>query len=150
MAGALRSSLRSLRSLLVEIYPPELGADGLEAMLGDLVATAAPAGVHAVVEVYGVQGASDDAVRLVWRVAQEAVRNALRHAKAENLTVQVGTVGDRLTLDVTDDGLGFDPHRQASGLGLRSLRDLVSEAGGRLDVRSSTGEGTTVHAEVPR
>jgi signal transduction histidine kinase len=150
MAGALRSSLRSLRSLLVEIYPPELGADGLEAMLGDLVATAAPVGVHAVVEVYDVQGASDDAVRLVWRVAQEAVRNALRHARAENLTVQVGTVGDRLTLDVTDDGRGFDPHRNASGLGLRSLRDLVSEAGGRLDVRSSAGEGTTVHAEVPR
>jgi len=150
MAGALRSSLRSLRSLLVEIYPPDLGADGLEATLGDLVATAAPAGVHAVVEVYDVQGASDDAVRLVWRVAQEAVRNALRHAKAENLTVQVGTAGDRLTLDVTDDGVGFDPHRHVSGLGLRSLRDLVAEAGGRLDVRSSSGAGTTVHAEVPR
>lgn len=150
MAGALRSSLRSLRSLLVEIYPPELGADGLEAMLGDLVATAAPAGVHAVVEVYGVQGASDDAVRLVWRVAQEAVRNALRHSRAANVTVQVSSVGDRLALDVTDDGCGFDPHRHASGLGLRSLRDLVAEAGGRLDVRSSCGEGTTVHAEVPR
>ena len=146
MAGALRSSLRSLRSLLVEIYPPDLGADGLEAALGDLVATAAPAGVHAVVEVYDVQGASDDAVRLVWRVAQEAVRNALRHAQAENLTVQVGTVGDRLHPRRHRRRRGFDPHRHAAGLGLRSLRDLIREAGGRLDVRSSAGEGTTVHA----
>jgi signal transduction histidine kinase len=150
MAESLRSSLRSLRSLLVEIYPPDLGSDGLEAALDDLVATAASAGVRAVVEVYDVEGASADSVRLVWRVAQEAVRNALRHARPEHLTVQVGRAGDRITLDVTDDGQGFEPGRDASGLGLRSLRDLIAEAGGRLDVRSTPGQGTTVHVEVAR
>ena len=148
MAKSLRSSLRSLRSLLVEIYPPELGADGLEAALEDLVAPAAAAGVTARVEVYDVAPASADAVRLVWRVAQEAVRNALRHSGASHVTVQVRRVGDRLTLDVTDDGHGFEPRKPASGLGLRSMRDLIAEAGGTLDVRSAPGGGTTVHLEV--
>jgi signal transduction histidine kinase len=150
MALSLRSSLRSLRSLLVEIYPPDLGADGLGAALQDLVAPAAGAGVHPTVEVCDVEGASDEAVRLVWRVAQEAVRNALRHAHAQHLTVQVGRSGDRLTLDVTDDGVGFEPSRDSGGIGLRHLRDLIREAGGRLEVRSLRGEGTTVHLEVAR
>ena len=148
MASSLRGSLRSLRSLLVEIYPPDLRADGLEAALEDLVAPAAAAGVTARVEVYDVAQASPDAVRLVWRVAQEAVRNALRHSGASHVTVQVRQVGDRLTLDVTDDGAGFDPRKPASGLGLRSQRDLIAEAGGTLDVRSAPGGGTTVHLEV--
>jgi two-component system NarL family sensor kinase len=177
MAGSLRSSLRSLRSLLVEIYPPDLDVEGLNAALHDLVAPAASMGVEPVVEVYDVEGASDDSIRLVWRVAQEAVRNSLRHAHAQHLTVQVGRHGDRLTLDVTDDGQGFvtggpgaaagnnrangtvngsavngavDPAGGSGGLGLRSLRDLIAEAGGRLDVRSTPGEGTTVHLEVAR
>jgi len=161
MSRSLRSSLRSLRSLLVEIYPPDLGVDGLAAALEDLVAPAASAGVAARVEVYDVQEASQDSVRLVWRVAQEAVRNALRHADASRLSVQVGTAGGLLTLDVTDDGRGFaarpdsrpDSRRDSlpdtGGIGLRALRDLVKEAGGRLQVRSAPDSGTTVHLEVP-
>ena len=62
MSGELRSSLRSLRSLLVEIYPPDLGVDGLGAALHDLVAPAAEAGVTATVEVFGVESASDESV----------------------------------------------------------------------------------------
>jgi signal transduction histidine kinase len=148
MAGTLRANLRSLRSLLVEIYPPDLRADGLEAALGDLVATASERGITPVVEVYDVADAPEDDVRLVWRVAQEAVRNTLRHADAETLTIQVARSGDRLTLDVTDDGVGFDASDPSSGLGLRTLRDLAAEVGGRLDVRSTPGHGTTVHLEV--
>ena len=156
MAGSLRSSLRSLRSLLVEIYPPDLGVDGLSAVLEDLVAPATGHGVTPTVEVFDVEGASDESLRLVWRVAQEAVRNVFRHAGAEHVTVQVRGIGDRLVLDVTDDGAGFspgdprEPGQDTSGIGLRGLRDLIREAGGRLDIRSTAGEGTTVHLEVAR
>jgi len=91
-------------------------------------------------------------------VAQEAVRNAIRHADARHLSVRVRAVGDRLHLDVADDGIGFETRNghgpgqpdESGGLGLRSLRDLIREAGGRLDVRTSVGEGTTVHLEVNR
>jgi two-component system NarL family sensor kinase len=150
MSGSLRTSLRSLRSLLVEIYPPDLDVDGLTAALEDLVAPAAGVGVTPTVEVVDVEGASDGAVRMVWRVAQEAVRNSIRHASATHLTVQLRTVGDRLHLDVSDDGQGFVMGQDTGGIGLRGLRDLVREAGGRLDVRSTPGAGTTVHLEVPR
>lgn len=164
MAASLRSGLRSLRSLLVEIYPPDLRVEGLGAALHDLVAPATGAGIAATVEVFDVESASEDSVRLVWRVAQEAVRNAIRHSQAKHLSVQVRSVGDTLCLDVTDDGVGLAPraHRavvadrepdgdtDTGGLGLRSMRDLIREAGGRLDVRSTPGEGTTVHLEVAR
>jgi two-component system, NarL family, sensor kinase len=154
MAGSLRASLRSLRSLLVEIYPPDLGVEGLGAALQDLVAPAVGVGMTATVEVFGVEDAAEESVRLVWRVAQEAVRNAIRHSKARHLAVQVRTVGDVLCLDVTDDGDGFaartDRDSGEGGLGLRSMRDLIREHGGRLDVRSTPGEGTTVHLEVAR
>jgi two-component system, NarL family, sensor kinase len=161
MAGSLRTSLRSLRSLLVEIYPPDLGAKGLGAAMADLVAPAAGVGMAATVDVRDVEQASEDSVRLVWRVAQEAVRNAIRHSKAQHLMVQVRGVGDTLCLDVTDDGIGIgqrwdgeqrerDEDKGSGGLGLRSMRDLIRETGGRLDVQSSPGEGTTVHLKVKR
>jgi signal transduction histidine kinase len=86
-------------------------------------------------------------VRLVWRVAQEAVRNAVRHSGARHLRVAVAQDGaGRLRLEVTDDGAGFDPGTglPSSGFGLRGLASLVADAGGRLDVTSAPGQGTTV------
>jgi two-component system, NarL family, sensor kinase len=147
---SLRTSLRALRSLMVEIYPPDLHADGLAAALDDLLAPAATAGVTATARVTGAEGASDDAVALVWRVAQEAVRNALRHSGAKNLTVTVDGAGGCLVLVVTDDGRGFDPGKRAGAdhFGLRGLSSLITDAGGLLDVRSAPGAGTTIRLEV--
>lgn len=147
---SLRTSLRSLRSLMVEIYPPDLHADGLVAVLDDLLAPAAAAGITATARVTGAEHASDDAVALVWRVVQEGVRNALRHSRARTLSVTVDGTGDRLLLVVSDDGLGFDPTRLqgAEHFGLRGLRSLIAEAGGRLDVRSAPGAGTTIRLEI--
>ena len=147
---SLRTSLRALRSLMVEIYPPDLQANGLSAALDDLLAPAAAAGITATARVTGAEQASDDAVALVWRVAQEAVRNALRHSGARSLLVAVEGADDRLVLEVTDDGRGFDPdqRRGAEHFGLRGLGSLIAEAGGRLVVRSAPGAGTTIRLEV--
>ncbi len=149
-ADTLRTALRSLRSLLVEIHPPDLDADGLTAALQDLVAPAAAAGMEAHVDVAGVAGAPDRAVRLVWRVAQEAVRNALRHSGGSRLDVRVERREGRLALVVRDDGRGMDLTQPAGGdhLGLRGLAGLVRDEGGRLDVASAPGGGTTVTLEV--
>ncbi|MCR6030872.1 hypothetical protein GGQ22_05385 [Nocardioides sp. zg-579] len=148
---ALRDSLRALRSLLAEIHPPDLHADGLEPALGDLIAPAVNAGIQASVSVSGIEGASDTAVALVWRVAQEAVRNALRHSGASTVAVTVQGVGDRLRLEVVDDGVGFDPAvADPDRYGLKGLRSLVKDIGGEIDVVSALGEGTTVRMEVAR
>ena len=146
---SLRTGLKSLRSLLAEIHPPDLSADGLPASLADLIAPASTLGIQASVSVEGAETASDAQVALVWRVAQEAVRNAMRHSEASTLAVTVRGDGRVLTLEVVDDGVGFDPSRTSPGsYGLRGLRSLVADSGGVLDVRSAPGEGTTVRMEV--
>lgn len=150
MSGSLRNSLRSLRSLLVEIYPPELHTNGLSAALADLVAPATGAGVDADVQVSDIDGVDEDIIALVWRVAQEAVRNALRHGQPDKIEVRVTDENGVVVLEVCDDGKGFDPGEVVldEHFGLRGLRDLIAEVGGRLEVRSSLGAGTTVRLEV--
>lgn len=146
---SLRTSLKSLRSLLAEIHPPDLKAEGLPAALADLTAPAAALGIQASVSVEGAETASDEHVALVWRVAQEAVRNSMRHSEASTIAVTVRGDGTTLTLEVVDDGIGFDPSRTApDSYGLRGLRSLVADSGGVLDMRSAPGEGTTVRMEV--
>jgi two-component system NarL family sensor kinase len=147
---SLRSSLTSLRSLLAEIHPPDLHAEGLASALADLIAPAGAVGMQASVSVEGAETASSQDAALVWRVAQEAVRNAIRHSGASTLAVTVRGDGRTLTLEVVDDGTGFDPAavRDPDRYGLRGLRSLVADSGGTLEVRSSPGEGTTVRMEV--
>lgn len=146
---SLRASLKALRSLLAEIHPPDLNAEDLAIALADLIAPAAAAGIQASVSVNGASDASDAAAALVWRVAQEAVRNAIRHSQASTLAVTVRGDTHRICLEVVDDGVGFDPEvRDPDRFGLRGLRSLVTDIGGRLEVRSAVGDGTTVKMEV--
>jgi signal transduction histidine kinase len=150
MAASVRGSLRSLRSLLVEIHPPDLRTSGLAAALGDLVAPAAGAGMQAEVRVTDLGTLSDGTAALVWRVAQEAVRNSLRHSGAAHLRVGVHREDDLVVLEVVDDGHGFEPGDvvDRTHFGLRGLESLIAEAGGVLRVTSGPGEGTTVRLEV--
>ncbi len=94
---------------------------------------------------------SDETIALVWRVAQEAVRNATRHAQARRLDVRVVGSAGAVTLEVADDGRGLRPAPSRSApphFGLRGLASLVADAGGRLDVTTAPGEGTTVSLDV--
>lgn len=147
----LRVSMRALRSLLVEIYPPDLHAAGIAAALDDLVAPLVATGVEVDVDVSGDEAASRSAVALVWRVAQESVRNVARHARAGRMSVTVRRQGDALVLEVVDDGVGFDPATTAGDdrFGLRGTASLVREHGGTMEVDSEPGSGTMVRVEVP-
>jgi two-component system, NarL family, sensor kinase len=147
----LRVSMRALRSLLVEIYPPDLHTAGLAAAVQDLVAPLAGAGVRVDVDVSGEEDASDAAVALVWRVAQEAVRNVARHARARRMSLTVRREESSLVLEVVDDGVGFTPTEPTgdAGFGLRAAESLVHEHGGAMEVESTPGSGTIVRVEVP-
>ena len=88
----------------------------------------------------------------MFRIAQEALQNALRHAEAERIDVRLEDGGGLLVLTVADDGRGFDP--AAAGLrgrrlGLTSMEERAAALGGRLEVASAPGAGTTVRLEVP-
>jgi two-component system, NarL family, sensor kinase len=150
VSRTLRTSMRSLRSLLVEIYPPELHAEGLEAALTDLLSPLAARGITTTLVMDDLTAVPEERVALLWRVAQECVRNALRHAGPTRVDVRVDVSGDDLALCVNDDGTGFDTAAvPAHHFGLRGLRSLSRDAGGRLEVRSAPGAGTSVRLAVP-
>jgi signal transduction histidine kinase len=154
-AVQVRESIKSLRSLLVDIYPPNLTDAGLPAALGDLMAAASARGLHTSCDVdQSAEAMSESTTALVYRVAREAIRNVLAHAAARSVTVTVAVRDGLAVLDVVDDGVGFTPETAAARageghLGLRGLADLVSGAGGHLDIDSSPGNGTRLHVEVP-
>jgi signal transduction histidine kinase len=88
----------------------------------------------------------------VLRIAHEAIHNALRHADASKITVRLREGDGRTLLEVADDGSGFDPSRRelrSKHLGLTSMEERARELGGRLEIRSAPGSGTTVALEVP-
>lgn len=87
----------------------------------------------------------------LFRVAQEALRNALRHAQPKHVRVELRAEDGGTRVSVVDDGTGFDPDapRDHASLGLASMRERVALLGGRLEVRSRRGQGTTVSAWVP-
>lgn len=151
LAAQVRAGLRSLRSLLVTLYPPDLHAGGLASALADLVSPATDAGIACDIDVPVDLAVTDEVAQLVWRVCNEAVRNALAHADPSRVTIRVHRAGRTLHLEVTDDGRGFDTRAPApeGHLGLRLLRDLAREVGGTMEVRSAPGQGTTVSMEVP-
>jgi signal transduction histidine kinase len=89
------------------------------------------------------------------RVAQEALSNARKHARASQVTMTLSYLEDLAVLDVQDDGVGFDPIPTSSsdgpngGFGLRAMRERVEGLGGRLLVESTPGEGTTLAVHLP-
>jgi two-component system sensor histidine kinase UhpB len=91
----------------------------------------------------------------VYRLAQEALANATRHARASRAEMRVRRGGERLFVSVRDDGRGFEPERalaaadDAAGGGLRGMRDRVHLFAGRFEVRSAPGEGTAIEIELP-
>jgi two-component system, NarL family, sensor kinase len=153
--STLRQGVRDLRTLLVEIYPPNLKSAGLDVALSDLLSPLATAGIAADLHVDDAAAPGGDNDTLVYRVAREAVRNAQEHGEPTSVRVEVTRPASTTTrLVVTDDGRGFAPSdRERSAeeghLGLTLLEGLVVEAGGTLSVRSEPGEGTTVELEVP-
>jgi two-component system, NarL family, sensor kinase len=151
-AQRLRASLAVLRSVLVDVYPPDLHRDGLPAALAALTETLRQTGMAVRLSLAADADLPHQTALLLFRAAQEALRNVAAHSGAREVEVDVGRRGDVGYLVVRDDGRGFEPGQLAAArghFGLRALRDLVTAAGGRLRVRSSPGQGTTVEAEVP-
>jgi len=152
-ADLTRDGVRELRTLISEIYPPNIEQLGLNAALTDLLTPLAGAGVETRVELADEQPVSRDVASVLYRAAQESVRNAVTHSHAERVALSLDYDGGTATLIVRDNGVGFDPGAdQDDGrphFGLLLMGELVAEAGGEALVESSPGWGTTVVVEVP-
>ena len=98
----------------------------------------------------GLDALGSDVAVCLFRVAQEALTNAVRHARARTISVQLKATDTDVDLDVIDDGVGFIARERAGqGLGLRSMDERVRFTGGSVTVASRPGEGTTVLVRVP-
>ena len=87
-----------------------------------------------------------EAEAAIFAVVQEAIGNAKKYAQAENMWIEIRHQGDRLLVDVRDDGQGFDPARldESGGMGLAGMKQRVSRIEGKLKIASAPGQGTTV------
>lgn len=146
---SVRTSIRALRSLLVDIYPASLAESGLMAALTDLAQSVRAPGleVHVDIDPSEDLGLDPEQERLVYRIAQESLRNAAKHAAPCTATLALHLDEEGVVLDVLDDGPGFDVEAQLSDpepghLGLQLLADLAATGGGLLQVASAPGQGT--------
>ena len=154
VAASVRGNIRVLRSLLVDIYPPSLATAGLEQSLRDLADTVRGRGVDVRIDIEpDLPEQTEEARRLVFRVAQECLRNAATHAAPCIVALTLRTDGDSTVLTVADDGPGFDPqtlqNRPAGHFGTQVLADLADEAGATLQLATAAGAGTTWRLTVP-
>jgi signal transduction histidine kinase len=152
-ATAVRGSVRTLRSAIVGVYPPNLEASGLGPALEDLTSRLPHEGLEVSLEVADPTGYGSVVDQLLYRVCQEALRNVEKHAGASHVSVSVRREGSAAVLSVTDDGRGIpaeaDAEETEGHLGLRIVDDLVRDAGGSLSVAPRPEGGTVVVVEVP-
>jgi signal transduction histidine kinase len=146
-----REALGEMRLLIFELRPPILEEEGLIAALEmRLEAVEGRAGVQTALHVEGEGQLPPDIEQGLYRIALEALNNALKHARAQSITVSLCLKPEATTLEVVDDGGGFEPVavREGGGMGLRGMAERAEEMGGRLSVNSEPGMGTTVRAEI--
>ena len=146
-----QQSLKEMRLLVYELRPLALEDVGLIGALQQrLDAVEARSGVEARLLVDGSVEVPAAVEQDLYRIAEQALNNALKHASATSVTARIQGDHERLTLEVVDDGCGFDPadiaHR--GGQGLVSMRERAAHIGGDLTVRSASGEGTSVRVEI--
>src|SRR5687768_2075322 len=159
-AGAMRAALEEvvttidaeiegLRTLIRELRPAALDELGPAPAIEELAArTSARHGLDVTTELDFTGRRSPEVETALYRIIQEALTNAVKHAGASRVTVMAREADGTLQLSVTDDGRGFDPSAPGAGFGLAGMRERVLLLGGTLDVTSGPG-GTRIDASLP-
>ncbi|WP_327244263.1 sensor histidine kinase [Streptomyces sp. NBC_01320] len=155
-AALARHSLGEARRSVHDLVPAALEHDDLPGALKKTVTGWAERhGVRAEFTVTGTaEPVHDEIAATLLRIAEEALANTGRHARAARVGLTLSFMGDELTLDVRDDGCGFDPaalppHSGAGGFGLRGMRARAERIAGTVEVETEPGRGTAVCARVP-
>lgn len=143
--GMLDQSISELRRVAHHMMPESLVRYGLKVSLSDFCDAIPIAEFH----YFGNEERLDNKLEvLIYRCAHELVNNALKHAKATQINVQLVQEADRISLVVQDNGSGFDYMKQNEGMGLNNIRQRVEAHRGEMNIYSSTGKGTEVNIEL--
>ena len=145
------AGLAEMRALIFELRPESLKAEGLvTALEKQAAALRARHGIEVEATLCEEPNASLEAKEAVYRIAQEALHNTVKHAHANRVEMKMECAWDRISLELSDDGLGFDMRDDFPGhLGLRSMRERASRLGGMLEVETAPGAGTRICAWIP-
>lgn len=140
------AGLTEMRALIFELRPESLALEGVVAALDKQIAAArARHGLDITFESCAEPETSLEIKEAIYRIAQEALHNIVKHAKASHVDVRLQHTDAVIELVVSDDGVGFDPSGDFAGhLGLRSMRERAAKAGASLVVQNAPGAGTTI------
>jgi signal transduction histidine kinase len=141
-----RDALENLRDLARGIYPPLLADQGLVAALQS---QARKSSVPVSVVGDGIGRFDQDAEAAVYFCTLEALQNVAKYARATEATVHLHREDGRLTFEILDDGIGFDPSKNAYGTGMQGMADRLAALGGELRVTSAPGSGTSIEGRMP-
>jgi signal transduction histidine kinase len=146
----LSRDVAALRSMITDIYPPDLDGPGFATAVQDLAHSAAERGVPVQVDLAADLSLSEDTARLVYRVVREGLRNITKHAQATAAQVEIRRESELVVVSVSDNGRGVKDTQVAEGhLGLRLLEDTVNDLGGQMTLRSSPSGGSVLEASFP-
>jgi signal transduction histidine kinase len=147
-----QEGMRDMRLLIFQLHPPVLETEGLVAALqARLAAVEGRAGMQADLRVEEERRLPIEIEGDLYWIAQEALNNVRKHAAARHVTVSLHFTATTVSLEVMDDGVGFDPHSvPAEGQGgMRTIAERAARIGGKLTYDSTPGSGTRVQIEVP-
>jgi signal transduction histidine kinase len=152
--AAAREAVRALRRAIADLHPLALDELGFAGAVRSLVERLEWGGVEVELDLAAASALEGAARTVAFRIVQEAVANVARHADARRVLVRARRDGDAIAIEVSDDGRGFDPSAArppvaAGHLGLAAVRERAALAGGRLDIDSAEGRGTTVRLVLP-
>ena len=144
------SAVKSIRDIALLLRPPMLDDLGLvPALEWQAREISRRSEMEVEVQSENVSEALGDETKVtIYRLVQEALNNAATHASAKNAKVTIAQNSDKITVEIADDGHGFDPERQR-GMGILGMEERVRRLGGTLTIDSAPGKGSTVDAELP-
>jgi two-component system sensor histidine kinase UhpB len=154
----LDNLLRQIRQISLDLHPSLLDDLGLVPALRSLLdQRASRAGLRAQLFAREALGRVDPGIQnTAFRIAQEAITNVLRHAKAQSIRLYLQHNRDQLRMKIVDDGIGFNPRRagvkpvaRENGFGLLSMRERAGLAGGRMEIVSAPNKGTSIEVVLP-
>jgi signal transduction histidine kinase len=153
-ATETRGAMKDLRTLIIDLAPPTLRREGLEAALLEVLRDIQRSGTNTRLDLPPNLRLRKDRAGLIFRIAHEALRNVASHAHAKNVTVELTTEDGSAILSIVDDGRGYtksdvDRRRQEGHVGSSNIVDLAEQAGGTLTTDSEPGRGTLVVLTLP-
>jgi len=144
------AAMDEMRALIFELRPESLEREGLVSALSKQgAALQARHGMTVQTELCEEPDLPLTVKQELYRIAQEAMQNTVKHARARKVDLRLSQTANAVILEVRDDGVGFDPLGSFPGhLGLHTMQERVSSLGGRLQIESAPGQGTSILAQV--